>query len=152
MDDLGLPFENFDHYGRFRITETVLDLEATAKNIDKNGKSLGPINHEVELNSKGLISYSGDAILNGPVNNPREMIQRLAKSDRVRQVFIRHTFRYFLGRNETLADAKTLQQADKAYVDSQGSFKALVVSLLSSDSFLTRSNNDKQIDFKGDGK
>ena len=152
MDDLGLPFENFDHYGRFRITETVLDLEATAKNIDKNGKPLGPINHEVELNSKGLISYSGDAILNGPVNNPREMIQRLAKSDRVRQVFIRHTFRYFLGRNETLADAKTLQQADKAYVDSQGSFKALVVSLLSSDSFLTRSNNDKQIDFKGDGK
>jgi len=37
-------------------------------------------------------------------------------------------------------------------VDSQGSFKALVVSLLSSDSFLTRSNNDKQNDFKGDGK
>ncbi len=143
MDDLGLPFENFDHYGRFRITETVLDLEATAKNIDKNGKSLGPINHEVELNSKGLISYSGDAILNGPVNNPREMIQRLAKSDRVRQVFIRHTFRYFLGRNETLADAKTLQQADKVYVDSQGSFKALVVSLLSSDSFLTRSPSNE---------
>ncbi len=139
MDDLGLPFENFDHYGRFRTTETVLDLEATAKNVDKDGKSRGPIHHEVELNSKGLISYSGDAILNGPVNNPREMIQRLAKSDRVRQVFIRHAFRYFLGRNETLADAKTLQQADKDYVDSQGSFKALVVSLLSSDSFLKRS-------------
>ena len=146
MDDLGLPFENFDHYGRFRLTETVLDLEATAKNIDKNAKPLGSIHHEVESNTKGSITYSGDAILNGPVNNPREMIQRLAKSDRVRQVFIRHVFRYFLGRNETLADAKTLQQADKDYVESQGSFKALVASLLSSDSFLTRSTSDKQLE------
>ena len=152
MDDLGLPFENFDHYGRFRLTETVLDLEATAKNFDKNAKPLGPIHREVELNTKGSITYSGDAILNGPVNDPREMIQRLAKSDRVRQVFIRHVFRYFLGRNETLADARTLQLADKAYVDSQGSFKALVVSLLSSDSFLTRSISENQSDFKGAGK
>ena len=146
MDDLGLPFENFDHFGRFRTKETVLDLEATAKNVDKNGKPPGTINHEVELNTKGLITYSGDAILNGPVNNPREMIQRLAKSDRVRQVFIRHTFRYFLGRNETLADAKTLQHLDKVYVDSHGSFKALVVALLSSDSFLTRSIFDNQLE------
>jgi len=45
------------------------------------------------------------------------------------------SFRSYLGRNETLADAKMLQKADKAYVGSQGSFKALVVSLLSSDSF-----------------
>ena len=74
------------------------------------------------------------------------MIQRLAKSDRVRQVFIRHVFRYFLGRNETLADAKTLQQADKDYVESKGSFKALVASMLSSDSFLTRSTSDKQLE------
>lgn len=143
MDDLGLPFENFDHYGRFRTTETVLDPDATAKNLDKNGKSMGPVHREAELDTKGAITYSGDAILNGPVNNPREMILKLAKSDRVRQVFIRHVFRYFLGRNETLSDSATLQAADKAYVESNGSFKALLVSLLSSDSFLAKTSKDE---------
>lgn len=139
MDDLGLPLENFDHYGRFRTTEKVLDLEATAKNVDKKGKSLGQIMRDAELNTTGLIADSGDPKLDGPVKDAREMIRRLAESDRVRQVFVRHAFRYFLGRNETLADARTLQDADRAYVASGGSFKALVVSLLTSDSFVYRS-------------
>ena len=55
-----------------------------------------------------------------------------------RQSFIRHLFRYFMGRNEMLSDSKTLIEAEKAYLDNDGSFKALVVSLLSSDSFLYR--------------
>ena len=67
-----------------------------------------------------------------------EMMQRLGRSDRARQSFIRHLFRYFMGRNEMLSDSKTLIEAEKAYLDQGGSFKALVVSLLSSDSFLYR--------------
>ena len=47
-------------------------------------------------------------------------------------------FRYFLGRNETLADGPMLVAAHKAYRDSGGSFKALLASLLSSESFLFR--------------
>ena len=47
--------------------------------------------------------------------------------------------RCFLGRNETLSDAQTLQAADAAYVQSGGSFQSLVISLLTSDSFLYRS-------------
>ena len=43
-----------------------------------------------------------------------------------------------MGRDETLGDAKTLQDAHKAYVDSDGSMKALVTSILSSDSFVYR--------------
>ncbi|MEI8380338.1 MAG: DUF1588 domain-containing protein [Planctomycetota bacterium] len=139
MDDLGLPFENFDHYGRFRTTETVLDLKATEENRDSKGKPLGPVMLDVALETSGQIANSGDERLDGAVADPREMVRRLADSDRVRQVFIRHTFRYFLGRNETLADARTLQEADRAYVESGGSFKALIVSLLISDSFLLRS-------------
>jgi hypothetical protein len=46
-------------------------------------------------------------------------------------------------RNETLGDAKTLQDAHVAYVESKGSMKALVVSLLSSDSFVYRAKSDK---------
>ena len=47
-------------------------------------------------------------------------------------------FRYLLRRNETLADGPTLVAAHKAYRDSNGSFKALLVSLLTSDAFLYR--------------
>jgi hypothetical protein len=43
-----------------------------------------------------------------------------------------------MGRNEMLSDAATLQAADRAYVESGGSFRALVLSLLTSDSFLYR--------------
>lgn len=138
MDDLGLAFENFDHFGRFRATESVVDLEATEKNVDKKGKPLGKVMREAELDTTGLVADSGDPQLDGPVPDPRELVTKLANSDRVRQVFIRHAFRYYLGRNETLSDAKTLQDADAAYVASGGSFQTLIVSLLSSDSFLMR--------------
>lgn len=138
MDELGLPFEQFDHYGLFRTTEAVRDLEATAKNLDKKGNPLGPVTKEIPLVTTGTIADSGDAALDGPIRDPRELVRKLASSTRVRQVFVRHAFRYFLGRNETLADARTLQEADRAYVHGGGSFKALVLSLLTSDSFLYR--------------
>jgi hypothetical protein len=139
MDDLGLPFEAFDHYSRLRKEEQVLDPEATAQNVDKKGKPLGEVYKNVPLLTTGLIAGSGDPKLDGPVSGPHELMRKLAESDRVRQVFIRHVFRYYLGRNESAADARTLQQADRAYVESGGSFKALLVSLFTSDSFLTRS-------------
>jgi hypothetical protein len=134
MDELGLPFEDVDHYGRLRPTEEVLDLEATAQSKNKNEK----IYRDAPLDTTGFIAFSGDPKLDGPVRDAPEMLRRLAESDRVRQVFIRHVFRYFLGRNETPGDAVSLQEADKAYVESGGSFKALLVSLLSSESFLYR--------------
>ncbi len=139
MDDLGLPFENFDHFGRFRVTETVRDPGATAKNVDRRGRPLGPVTREAALDTTGRIADSGDPGLDGPVKDPRELVRKLAGSERVRQVFVRHVFRFYLGRNETLADARTLQEADRAYVAAGGSFKALLVALLTSDAFLYRS-------------
>ncbi len=138
MDDLGLPFENFDHYGRFRAAEDVVDAAATEKNIDKKGNPLGAVHKQVSLVTTGAVAASGDAGLDGPVKDPREFVKKLAASARVRQVFIRHVFRFYMGRNETLADAKALQDADREYVGSGGSFKALLVSLLTSESFLYR--------------
>jgi hypothetical protein len=43
-----------------------------------------------------------------------------------------------MGRNELLSDSQTLIAMDEAYVASEGSFKELLVSLLTSDSFLFR--------------
>ena len=138
MDELGLPFEDATHYGFPRVTETVLDVEATAEAVrvrkDRNAK----VYREAPLDPTGFIRHSGDPALDGPVRDAPEMLRRLADSNRVRQVFIRHVFRYFLGRNETPGDAVTLQEAEKAYLDSGGSFKELLVSLLSSESFLYR--------------
>jgi mono/diheme cytochrome c family protein len=134
MDELGLPFEDVTHYGFPRRTEEVLDLDAVAQSKDKNAK----IYRGAPLDTTGFIAYSGDPKLDGPVKDAPEMLRRLAESDRVRQVFIRHAFRFFLGRNETPGDAVSLQDADRAYVESGGSFKALLVSLLSSESFLYR--------------
>jgi hypothetical protein len=67
-----------------------------------------------------------------------DLIDRLARSDRVRQSIIRHAFRFFMGRNELPSDSQTLIDADRAYLNSGGSFSAVVVSLLASDSFIYR--------------
>ena len=62
----------------------------------------------------------------------------LAQGDSMGQSFIRHVFRFWMGRNEALRDSQTLLAMDKAYVESGGSFRELLVSLLTSDSFLYR--------------
>src|SRR6185312_13105778 len=51
MDPLGLPFEQFDHFGRWRDKELVFDKEATeAKtNRGKNGAPRGNLYKRVDL-------------------------------------------------------------------------------------------------------
>jgi hypothetical protein len=138
MDPLGLPFEQFDGFGRHRTKEIVVDKEKDDALVAKNpNRKIRPMT-VVPFETTGAITESGDPELDGPVKGPFELIEKLSKSQRVEQVFVRHVFRYFLGRNETLADGPTLVAAHKAYRDSGGSFKALLVSLLSSESFLFR--------------
>ena len=90
------------------------------------------------MDTTGEIIDSGDPELDGQVQNAIEMIEKLANSKRVEQVFVRHAFRFWMGRNETLNDAPVLQAAHKAYEESNGSFNALLTSLLTSDAFLYR--------------
>ena len=115
MDPLGLPFEMYNHAGVFRRFEFDNPVDTSGEIID-----------------------SGDPAIDGEVSNAIEMIQRIAASERAEQVFVRHAFRFWMGRNETLNDAPVLQQAHRAYQESGGSMKALLVSLLTSDAFLYR--------------
>jgi hypothetical protein len=115
MDPLGLPFEMYNHAGLFRKTELEMPVDTTGEIID-----------------------SGDPALDGKVANALDMIQKLADSERTEQVFVRHAFRFWIGRNETLNDAPTLQAAHRAYKDNGGSMHALLTSLLTSDAFLYR--------------
>ena len=115
MDPLGLPFEMYNHAGLFRTSELERPVDTT-----------------------GEIINSGDETLDGPVEDALDLIQRLAASERAEQVFVRHAFRFWMGRNETIHDRVVLQNAHKAYKQSGGSMKALLTSLLTSDAFLYR--------------
>ena len=115
MDPLGLPFEMYSHAGLYRETELDKPVDTTGEIID-----------------------SGDPALDGPVANAIEMVEKLAESKRAEQVFVRHTFRFWMGRNETINDAPVLQGAHRAYRESGGSMNALLTSLLTSDAFLYR--------------
>ena len=137
MDALGLTFEQFDHFGRNRVAEIVVDKEKTAQ-MKKRTPDTPRIMTSKPFDTSGHVYYSGDKKLDGPIKNVFELIEKLADSERVEQVFVRHVFRYFMGRNETLADGPTLFAAHKAYRENGGSFNALLVSLLTSDSFLYR--------------
>jgi hypothetical protein len=138
MNDLAYPFEQYDHFGRYRDAEQVLDPEATAKNVDKKGRNLGPVMRGAALDARGILAHVGVPSLEGPVDGPVELMKRLASSERVEQVFVRHAFRYWLGRNELPGDAASLRAAHKAYREKDGSMKALVTALLTSESFLYR--------------
>ncbi len=136
MNDLGYPLEQFDDFGRFRSLEP---LEHPDNLIAAgNGKSTFDVYKTKPIDPTGVLSGTGDPKLDGPVKDSFDLIDRLAKSDRVRQSIIRHAFRFFLGRNELPSDSRTLIAADQAYLKSGGSFKAVVVSLLTSDSFIDR--------------
>jgi len=136
MNPLGLAFEMYDDFGRYRATERLEHPDnLLAKAKDKNGADTYKTKPVV---STGRLEGTGDARLDGDVNDALDLIDRLAKSERVRQSIIRHAFRFYLGRNETLGDSRTLIDADRAYVSSGGSFTAVIVSLLTSDSFLYR--------------
>jgi hypothetical protein len=133
MNPLGLPFEQFDDFGRFRTQEP---LEHPENIVRKEGNL--PVYKALPVNPRGILDSTGQPSLDGPVTDALDMIGRLAKSPRVRQSIIRHAFRFYMGRNEMLSDSRTLIDADKAYLQSGGSFKAVIVSLLTSDSFLYR--------------
>ena len=140
MNPLGYPFEIYDDFGRYTRNEP---LEHQENIIAKPTKKNGANTYKTKpINPKGRLDSTGDSNLDGDVRDALDLIDRLAKSDRVRQSIIRHAFRFFMGRNEMLSDSQTLIDADRAYLDSGGSFKAVVVSLLSSDSFLYRKPTD----------
>ena len=127
MEPLSLPFEAYNDFGQFRSAEGLGKTKALQK-----PKSTAPVV------TSGQIIDSGDESIDGNVEDVHDLMARLANSPRVRQSFVRHAFRYWMSRNETYADSPTLINADREYSENDGSFKQMVMSLLTSDSFLYR--------------
>ena len=148
MNPLGNTFEIYDDFGRYR-TEEELEHPSNVINQDeykrasKHEKRYFRLRYKtLPVDATGVLDGTGNSQLDGEVKDAFELIDRLAKSDKVRQSVIRHAFRYFMGRNEMLSDSKTLIDADEAYLKSGGSFDAVIVSLLTSDSFIYRKPNN----------
>lgn len=122
MNPLGLPFETYNHSGYLRVRDRAPD-----------GGSMPP-------NGASMLSGLPDPSLNGPVRDAVELSEKLAESPWVKRCFVRHTFRYFMGRPENRTDACTLSQMEQAYDASQGSFVTMVNALIKSDTWKTRRN------------
>lgn len=118
MNPLGYPFEYYNHAGFLREND---------HGSPRDGSSLL---HSLPAGSD-LAQYNDTMI-----NDPMEFAGILAGSTHVKQCFIRHTFRYFMGRPETQADACTLSQMEHAYDMNNGSFVEMLVALMTSDAFL----------------
>jgi hypothetical protein len=141
MNQLGYTFESYDDFGRFRVQESLEYPDQMVQNNPDKGTLLSDtrdLYKTLAVNPRGHLSGTGDLSLDGDVQDAIDLTTRLAKSRRVRQSIIRHAFRYFMGRNEFLSDSQTLINAEKAYAESGGSFDAVIISLLTSDSFLYR--------------
>ncbi|WP_395851924.1 DUF1588 domain-containing protein [Cystobacter fuscus] len=120
MNPLGLTFEIYNHAGYLRTRDHAPD-----------GGWMAP-------NGQVMLSNLPDPGLNGPVRNAVELSEKLAASGHVKRCFVRQAFRYFMGRDENRSDACTLARMEQAYDAHQGSFKALLRALMTSDTWTTR--------------
>jgi hypothetical protein len=146
MNPLGNAFECYDDFGRFRTNESLEYPDKLIKKKPDTWKLLEDtrdIYQTLPVDSSGVLTGTDDSALDGNVKDAIDLMDRLAKSRRVRQSIIRYAFRYFMGRNEVLSDSKALMDAEQAYSDSGGSFDAVILSLLTSDSFIYRKAREK---------
>lgn len=118
MDPLGLPFEAFDHLGRFRTTEL-------GRPVDTSG---------------GLSGSGPDT--DGAVDDPFELSRRMAESEVARQCFVAHAFEYWMGAVPTEAHGCALETAD-TLLQAEGDVVAMVAGFFASDAFLLRGEDSE---------
>jgi len=115
MNPLGYPFEIYNHAGFLRADD-----------------------HGANPNGEAVLQHMPEPELNGAVTDAVDMMERLADSSHVKRCFIRQNFRYFMGRNETYADACTLSAMEVSYDRNDGSMIEMLVTLFTSEAFLYR--------------
>lgn len=113
MNTLGLPFEIFNHAGFPRVTDHGGAPDGASTIEDWPGRS-----DVVEID---------DALT---------LTRELAGDPHARRCFLRHVFRYFMGRYETPADACTLHEMEAAFEG--GSLMSALAALYGSHTFLHR--------------
>jgi hypothetical protein len=113
MNTLGFPFEQYNHAGFIRVTD-----------------------HGHAPDGSTVIDNLPDPAMNRAFASVQEYTQAIANSTYAKRCFIRQAFRYFAGRDETMADACTLAEMENAL--NHGTFIDMLVALVTSDTFLYR--------------
>ncbi len=114
MNSLGAPFELFNHAGFERESD-----------------------HGAPPDGSTVVDNLPDPALNGTYATPFEFVQAIASSNYARRGFVRHAFRFFMGRDEVLADGCTLVEMETA-LGSTGSYFAMLEALVRSETFVYR--------------
>jgi hypothetical protein len=117
MNPLGFPFETYNHAGFVRTSD-----------------------HGHPPDGSTVIDNLPDPALNRAFMNAIDFTQAIANSTYAKRCFIRQAFRYFAGRDETMADACTLAAMENAL--NTGTFIDMLVALVTSDTFLYRPIDD----------
>ncbi len=135
MNPFGYAFEIYNHAGYMRVDD---------HGAQPNGSSILQFTPVTQTNTDQVYaSFSktpeDTVLVDGmQVRDAVEMMEAFGDSPHVKQCFIRQSFRYFMGRDETLADACTLDQMEQAYDDSGGSMIEMLIALFQSDTFQYR--------------
>ncbi len=116
MDPIGLSFEHFDAMGQYRETENNQPLDVS-----------------------GEINDANDPALAGPFNGVRELAEKLAGSEQVRNCMATQWFRYALGRTEVEPDSCSLGTLQAGFQSTGGDLAELVVGITQTDAFMYRS-------------
>lgn len=113
IDPIGFGFESFDGIGRFRTTD-----EGVA--VDTSGEVLG----------------AEDA--SGTFDGQPELAEQLAQSATVRRCVATQWMRFALGREESAADACSIDDVDARFATAGGDLRELVIAIATSDAFRHR--------------
>jgi hypothetical protein len=118
INPAGFAFENYDPLGRYRSTDSGLEVDASG----------------VFQLDGGLVEFS-DAM---------EFVDLLAESDAAHRCYARNFLSYLNGRLADSSDAATLDEATLRSTDEDLSTKDLIRDLVRSESFLTRLAAEEQ--------
>ena len=107
FDPMGFAFEHYDALGQYRDEEN-------GEPIDSSGAIVGTVSSD------------------GPVADAVELAFRLAESSEVQSCFVRHAYRFALGRRETEAEACALEDAARSFHDAELDVRQLLLALATS--------------------
>jgi hypothetical protein len=129
MDPIGLGFGFFDATGAYQPN-------------DANGAANAPPGGFATIDASGQILAMTPGGFATTFDGAVDLATKLAGAEQTHQCFALQEFRYALGRLESASDACSLQQAYSAFQSSNLNIQKLIVALVSTDVFRSRSAPD----------
>ncbi|MFB6375097.1 MAG: DUF1585 domain-containing protein, partial [Bradymonadaceae bacterium] len=111
MEPMGLAFDPFDSRGKYRTTDE------HGNSLTPNGKLVGTDNHD------------------GPVDGPRALASRIARSQRVKRCFSRQWLKRALARTPSREEACAMETVTDALAESNGDLREMFIAIATTEAF-----------------